>query len=434
MQAAKVFSKRNVWIFSLLAVFLVGAVVVAVLYCYNPAPESLVFSGSVQQLADGVYLANSAPRGESVCFTGAWFDRAVGSTVTGITVTALPAATEGVLKIGYADVEVGEFVPRETLSYLSFLPHNGVTGSSFSFVPEAEGVASPYLLTCQLRVTDAVNCCPVGTKSVTAVSTHQSIVCTGVLGAEDPDGDALFFEVVSYPLHGTLVLDRKTGSFVYTPDGEAVGEDRFVWRVQDENGGYSEDVTVTVTVREDRLGYVYEDMLGNAYHTDALAVSEAGILVGERVGDRHYFHPDKAITRAAFLTVLLRAAGIEVPQLDKTDFADDADIPRGMKGAVQYAKEQGFLDAGDRFRPNDPITRAEAAGIAAKVLSLTAPGYYETVEDFDTIPVDAADALYALYEGGYIGTSAEGNLLPLGELTRAAAAKCIARVLAIKGA
>ena len=163
-------------------------------------------------------------------------------------------------------------------------------------------------------------------------------------------------------------------------------------------------------------------------------MTETGLMGGEATGGKHYFHPDRALTRAAFVAILMDAADVDFPEATDTGFADDAEIPKGMKGAIKYAKEQGWLGSNERFRPHEPITRAEAAQIAAAVLQLSAPGYHETVEDFESIPVQAADALYAIYEGGYITTLADGSIAPLGELTRGDAARFFAKILDGKSA
>lgn len=405
-----------------------GAIGIGIFTSLSREPESGVLSAGLQQLADGRYLATSAVVGEVISFTPEWFDGACGSAVSAISVTRLPAATEGTLMLGHGEVTVGQTIPRESLSYLSFIPHNDIENSSFCFVPATGEGHAAYALTCQLRITDAVNCCPTGTKTVTAVSTHESLALSGTLTATDPEGDALYFEVDRYPQNGTLSVNPTTGAFVYTPNAGYVGEDQFVWRVQDACGAFAPSATVTVTVRES-VGYTFADMEGLPTHTHALRVSDAGLLGGEQVGGKHYFRPHKELTRAAFVTVLLHAAEIKAPATDSTGYTDDADIPAPMKGAIKYAKEQGWLGEGDAFRPNDPITRAEAARIAAAVLGLSAPQYSETVDDHGTIPVDVADAMYAIYEGGYITTMADGTLAPRGALTRGDAAKFFARIL-----
>ncbi|MBR7112515.1 MAG: S-layer homology domain-containing protein [Clostridia bacterium] len=430
MKLLKLCGKRKVLALSLCGVLCAGALVGAFALWGKREPESRVVSAGLQHVADGALVAASAVSGQPVTFTAEWFDGALrGGTVERVTVTALPPVTEGVLKLGYGEVSLGQCIPRETLSYLSFTPNDGVKKSSFSFVPETKDGAAGYALTCQMSLTDTVNCCPTGTKSATAVSTHETLALSGVLTAKDPEGDALCFEICDYPENGSVLLDSATGAFTYMPNNGYCGEDRFTWRVQDENGAFAPEAVVHVTVRELKTEYVFTDMVENGNHTHALRVSEAGLLGGEQIGGKHYFHPERALTRAAFVTVLLRAAEVKVPDAESTGYADDAEIPAPMKGAIKYAKEKGWLGEGESFRPNDAITRAEAAEIAAKVLSLSAPQYRETVEDFDAIPVSLADALYAIFEGGYISTMSDGTLAPMGVLTRGDAARFFAKIL-----
>ncbi|MBE6594925.1 MAG: hypothetical protein E7644_03915 [Ruminococcaceae bacterium] len=421
-------------LFTLCGVLVAAVICGCALLLGNPEAASSVVSAGLQHLADDAYLAASAVAGQEVSFTPEWFDNALaGDTVTAVTVTRLPAATEGALKLGYGNVQVGQVIPRESLSFLRFIPHNGVENSSFSFVPTTSSGSAGYALSCRLLVRDTVNCCPQNTKTATAVSTHEGLSLTGNLIAEDPEGDPLHFEICTYPENGTLTLNATTGAFTYTPTAGFSGEDSFSWRVQDAAGAFAPTAEVSVTVRES-TGYTFADMVGHAAHTHALRVSEKGLLGGEKMGGKHYFHPHRALNRAAFVAILLEAAGIEVPPADNTGYTDDADIPAGMKGAIKYAKEQGWLGEDTAFRPNEAITRAEAARIAAAALGLSAPGYHETVEDHGAIPVDVADALYAIYEGGYISTLADGTLSPGGVLSRGDAAKFFARVLDHRGA
>ncbi|MBQ2758068.1 MAG: S-layer homology domain-containing protein [Clostridia bacterium] len=425
---------RRKWLLpSVCAVLVLCAIGVGVWVTASPVAESIVISGGIQQYASSAYLAASAPVGQSIGFDAAWFDRALGGgEVAAITVTDLPAVSEGRLMLGHSEVSVGQTILREALSFLSFAPNEGVRESSFGFVPADATLTCGYAVTCQLRVTDTVNCCPTGTKSVMAVSVHETLDLSGALTARDPEGDTLVFEICNYPANGTVFLDQKTGAFVYTPKDGYTGEDSFTWRVQDENGAFAPEATVNITVRPLGEQAVFDDMLGMANHTHALRVSEKGLLSGEKMGGKRYFHPQKGLTRAAFVAILLQAAEIQAPDAENTGFADNDEILPPMRGAVRYAREQGWIEDEERFRPNDVITRAEAAQIAARVLSLSAPKYSETVSDFDTIPTDVADAVYAIYEGGYISTSADGALLPMGELTRGDAAVFFAKVLDVK--
>ena len=432
MKRLKIKKKAGLW--CLCALLAVGAALVTVFCLVGREAESAVVSAGTQQFAEDTYLAASAVVGQDITFTPEWFDSVLGGApVSSVTVTALPPATDGVLCLGYGEVTVGQTIPRETLSYLRFTPANGVKSSSFSFVPATKDGGAGYALSCALMLSDTVNCCPTGTKAVTAVSTHQTVSLLGTLAATDPEGDRLYFEICDYPQNGTVSLDKSSGEFTYMPRAGFSGSDSFTWRVQDEFGAFTEEASVEITVRELSGGYTFSDMEGSANHTHALRVSEAGLFSGEQIGGKHYFHPTKAVTRAVFVAVLLEAAGIDAPSATDTGYADNAEIPKPMRGAVRYAREQGWLGDAESFCPNDPITRAEAARIAAAVLGLGEPEYSETVTDFSSIPVDVADALYAIYEGGYISTGADGSLRPEGELLRADAAKLFAKILDTRG-
>lgn len=423
-------NKQKLWrrgICAGLAVILAGA---AFLFFGRGRGESLTVSAGVQHLADQSYIAASAKTGEEIAFDAAFFDNAVkGKEVSAITVTALPDLMAGELMLGQGEVSVGQHISRENLSYLRYIPADGARNADFCFVPQsADGVCS-YELRCHLLQHAGVNCCPSTTGSVTAVSTHASLGTSGTLSAEDQDGDALFFEVVKYPSHGTLALDAKTGDFSYRPMGNFHGEDSFTWRVQDVFGAYSVPACVEITVRELAAGYLFSDVENSRTHHAALLVSEKGLMSGEKMGGKHYFHPKRSLTRAAFVAILLEAAEIKVEDVEDMGYTDNADIPRGMRGAIKYAKEKGWLGEDTVFRPNDAITRAEAAAIAAKALGLAAPGYGDTVKDHAGIPVSVVDALYAAYEGGYLATSADGTLAYAAPLSRGDAALFFARVL-----
>lgn len=410
-----------------LAVILAGS---AFLLFGARGAESVNVSAGLQYLADHSYVAASAKQGETVVFDAVFFDNAVqGEKVSAITVTALPDTTAGELMLGEGEVSVGQCIDRENLAYLRYIPTNGARNTDFGFVPHTATGPSSYELRCRLKQRASVNCCPAPTGSITAVSTHATLGVSGTLSATDADGDALYFEVVEYPVNGTLTLDAKTGDFSYRPTGNFHGEDHFRWRVQDEWGAYSESVYMEITVRELATGYLFSDVEDNATHHAALLVSEYGLLSGEKMGEKHYFHPERALSRAAFVAILLEAAEIKVTECEDTGYTDNADIPRGMRGAIKYAREKGWLGEDTVFRPHDAITRAEAAMIAAGVLGLSAPGYGDAVKDHAGIPVFAADALYAAYEGGYLATSADGKLMHDTALTRADAARFFARVV-----
>lgn len=389
--------------------------------------RSGVVSVGVQRVADATRLAVSAPVSTSVRFDADFFDRALGGArVAGVTITRLPDATRGTLKLGYGELSVSQTVSRENLAYLSFVSADA-REASFSFVPKTDEGEVGYEVSCVIRFTEGQNTAPVGESA--DVYTHAGLALDGMLSASDPEGDALYFEVSAYPKNGTVMLDAKTGAYTYMPQEGFDGEDIFCWRVQDENGAFGEERECRVSVMPHTVGYFFADMTGNGAHSAALCVTEKGLLSGEVIGGKHYFHPERTLTRAAFVAMLLDAAEIKCPDAESTGFADDADIPRAMRGAIKYAKEKGWLGEGNAFRPHDAITRAEAAEIAARVFSLGAPSYGEIASDHQSIPASVVDAIYAAFEGGYLPAMSDGSLSYASALTRAEAAVMLARIV-----
>lgn len=399
-------------------------------YFFGPRPaQTRVVSAGISVLSARATVAAGSGGGDAVCFDEAFFDRALGvSRVDAVTVTALPPVTAGRLLLGHGAVTLGQTIPRESFSYLTFEAAEGVEESSFSFLPTVGGAPAGYDLACLLTVTKAENAAPTLALAECSVYTCEKLCASGTLTANDPEGGRLFFEICRYPAHGTLTLSAG-GNYVYTPNSGYTGEDSFTYRAQDTSGAYTPTGTVRVTVGALSAGYLYEDIADSTLHAAALTLAGRGVMSGEEVGGRHYFRPERTVDRAMFVTMLLSAAGVEAPDADNTGYADDAEIPAGMKGAIRYAKEKGWLGEGEKFRPRDLITREEAAGIAAAVLGLGAPTYRKLVTDFTDLSVGSVDAMYAAMEGGYIPAMADGSFSPTRILTRGDAALLLFRSL-----
>jgi len=102
---------------------------------------------------------------------------------------------------------------------------------------------------------------------------------------------------------------------------------------------------------------------------------ELGIITGQVTNGKLVFRPNDGVTRAEALAILFRAYGISVSEGAQTDFTD---IPAEGAWMVKYitkAKELGIItgqviDGKLVFRPNDGITRAEAAKIIVRTEEL----------------------------------------------------------------
>ena len=384
-------------------------------------------------------MAISAPIGNDVVFSADAFARALNlSKVDYITVSTLPDATRGSLTLGSTRVAAGQTISGENLSYLTFTAADeDMAHASFTFT--ANGVATPIL--CNIYLLNEINYTP--TLSVASglslnMSTYRNMETEGQLSAHDPDGDALSFEVVSYPQNGSLRMEDASGRYVYKPQKDYVGNDSFTYVARDKYGNYSAAATVKLRVEVSGAAVQYIDMEGEASYVAALKLTEEGIMSGAQVGNGYYFYPERTVSRAEFLVMAMNAAGItDVPDCEATVFADDGDIPQTMKGYIATAHEMKYISGTLSngllcFLPNEPITRAEAAVMLSNIVGLCEVPVTPTFADQSEIPAWAGEAIYSLNAAG-IMTSADGYISPTAAITRADTAEMLANVMQYVG-
>lgn len=149
------------------------------------------------------------------------------------------------------------------------------------------------------------------------------------------------------------------------------------------------------------------------------------------------FRPNQDVTRAQFITMLVRAAGIEVPseaqaQEQLRQYADAASIPQWAAGYLAAALEHGLLQgySNNTLQADRKITRSELAVIGARALELaTEPGAQSGFADREQIPAWAEPAVAAAQEAGLIQGRGNNRFAPLAHTTRAEA---VTIVLAIQ--
>lgn len=150
------------------------------------------------------------------------------------------------------------------------------------------------------------------------------------------------------------------------------------------------------------------------------------------------FAPDRAITRAEALTILLRAYqnADKVPLTGAiaTPFMDVSPSD-WYYGYVSYAYNQGLL-AGlhnvsiAAFRPNDAITRAEYVEMAARIMGI-GNAHIPTVTQFTDVMAGhwASGMISYAATRGWISGYPDGSFKPEGSLTRAEMVSITNRVL-----
>ena len=109
----------------------------------------------------------------------------------------------------------------------------------------------------------------------------------------------------------------------------------------------------------------YPDVSEDAWFNNAIStLTNAGILKGDTEGT---FRPDEPITRAEFAAI---AARFDLTEYDGT--SEFTDVPETHWAAKEIAKAEylGWIkgDGDGKFRPNDPIRRAEVMTLVNRVL------------------------------------------------------------------
>ena len=171
----------------------------------------------------------------------------------------------------------------------------------------------------------------------------------------------------------------------------------------------------------------FKDIGADHWALDAIAHSVArGYFKGEGEGR---FAPNRAITRAEFVTILGRKAGI-TPSGASTAFKD-------VKGDsyyapyVAWAASAGMIQGtgGGKFEPNRTITREEMAVILDKFLSHEKKAYASAAKgqfhDGTKISSWAKDSVEKMTRQGLLSGMGNGNFAPKERFSRAQAAQVL---------
>lgn len=425
----------------LMGVACVAAVLIAILVFVEAGADysgSGLISPSCAVLAEENGMIKCGLKYGGIEFTKEDFTTALGTeALTSITVQELPPTNEGTLMLAGTYVVKNQVIPAENLGELKFVSSNDGPAES-AFVFSANN--NEYSTTCSLIFTESVNFAPSFSSSeALEVWTQRNIACFGTLHAKDPEGDALRYEIVSYPKKGLLTLDTKTGQYQFSPYANMKGVDSFEYCVWDSYGNRSEIVTVAIEIDRAASNLVFVDMQENPAHNAAILATAENHLNYTEVNGKYYFSPNETVSREDFLVMTMNLFGAKnVPEIKSSGFTDDSEISTNAKGYVASAYFLGIV-SGDiengkiYFRPQDAITKAEAAVMVNNILGFEPTVSASTFSDADEIPVWAESSLCALTELGILKTESTGNIGANDTLTKAQVAQIIMSLIQYTG-
>lgn len=143
------------------------------------------------------------------------------------------------------------------------------------------------------------------------------------------------------------------------------------------------------------------------------------------------FKPDDFIARAEFISLVNRTFGFtEKASINFPDVSSDAWFAGEIAKAIDAGYISGYEDG--TIKPDNPITRVEAAKILAVLLNLnTNEDFYPVnqFKDVSAIPDWGKGYLNAAVTEKYFQGYSDGTVRPLNPITRAEAVTVLSRVL-----
>ena len=314
----------------------------------------------------------------------------------GVFLTALPAPEQAQVLLGTRILRAGDAISRGDLARIRVEPQAGGE-AELRFLPYEDGrLGEAAVKTFHLESRED--------KAPTALEgtleTWRNLPNRGQLRARDEEDGTLIFRLENRPRRGTVEL-QEDGSYVYTPRKNKVGEDSFTFTVTDAAGNVSAPATVRITIRKPGDAQTFAD-LDRDQQFEALWLRETGLFGGELIDQRLSFGPERSVSRGEYLAMVMDLAGIN-PEigLPVSAFADAEEAAPWLRPYLASALRRGLIDgesqAGDLvFRPNEPITRGEAAILTARVFDPDGalPAAQSDAPDAPLTRLEAARLLY----------------------------------------
>ena len=340
------------------------------------------------------------------CYTPADFSE--DETLMGVCITHLPDADTGTIMLGSRVIRSGDILTADQLAQMTFCPLRTETDTQavVTYLPIYENRVETST-TMTLAVRGKVDNAPIAQDF--ALETYKNLPNKAQLKATDPEGEKMTYTLVRQPKRGEVTLSDD-GSFTYTPKKNKVGVDSFTYTAADPAGNVSREATVTIQIMKPADANQYTDTAGKDCQFAAEWLRNTGLFVGEKLGGKECFYPEKSVTRGEFLTMVINMLNIPTDSISYSSLP--ADTPDWLKPYLAAAMRSG-LTAGlpenkaGSFEADEPISGAEAAVILQNALDLSVSSQYldnaEAVSSQDTetsIPAWAATSITAMADNG----------------------------------
>ncbi len=207
-------------------------------------------------------------------------------------------------------------------------------------------------------------------------------------------------------------------------------------------GGVVDEVNSSITVRvphfskyavmENSEMNIMRDMEGHWARDPVYRLIDRGIVNGiKSISGEYKYEPERNVTRAEFAKLLSLSKGyLEADEDDDLSyFADDLQIPLWARPYIKYCNKKGWISGkaiGEKvyMKPNDAITRAEAATMISRALGFVGndKNINAAFKDKDKVPNWASAYIDQLIANKLMQGYSDGTFRPNKMITRAEAA------------
>lgn len=359
--------------------------------------------------------------------------------VDGLIICDLPNPEVGTLKFGGRDMISGEAVTIEGIESLKFVPSTSAESkATFTVVPVYKSGGTHAAVNVNINVLSEQNSAP--TTENLEIKTAKNIAISGTFKAVDPEGDSITYSIADQPKLGQVeVCLDAPNKFLYTPYQNKSGKDSFTYIATDKLGNASAPATVTVKIEKSKVKLTYADMEGNGVHYQAIALADKGVFQGETIGDTHFLHPSQPVTRSEFIAMTMALFDLDdkASAVSNTGFIDDADTPVWAKPYIVSAVKAGIVQGSPvngqmELRPQDIITRGEAAVIINNAIELSDVKEHPTFADDASIPTWAKQATANVAQLDIMTYYADRTIRPTVTLTREDAVEILYNAMCAK--
>ena len=287
----------------ILALFCAGAISFVL-----PA-SAFLFGNSEAEAPSVAAISKNGLTSQVIAFSPDDFHVSGDVQLASIVITSLPDPEAGALTMGGQLIDEGSEVAMSAVSGLRFSPLIAPTLSAtgFTFTPVFANGTVGEDVSVGLHLLSAPNAAPVAEDL--SLCTYKNVEVQGTFAGVDPEGDLLTFQLISKPARGSVTqAEEGSAQFVYTPYENKTGKDAFTYVAVDANGNTSSPATVSIKIEKQKTKVTYSDMTGVEGHREAVRLAEAGLLVGEKMGENYFFHPEQSMSRAQFTALAMAAA------------------------------------------------------------------------------------------------------------------------------